>query len=140
MQSAELTIRQPQDGFVVINDCAFRDAEIGSIRVSAKGDLARANRGKFFDGVYYCYIRFGLIFENAQLRRAILSHGSVTIEMVRSEIEPDADGRVKSAGRFQLERAHFHREHIESLLFARDLGKRFADVPAGDRSLAAGIH
>src|SRR5439155_20445988 len=102
MQSAQFNVRQPHDGFVVINDCAFRDAEVGLICVSTKGDLARANRGKFLDGVYYCQIRFGLIFENAQLRRAILSYRSVTIKMVGSEIETDDYGGVKSAGRCQV--------------------------------------
>ena len=80
-----------------------------------------------------------LVIENAQLGRAIVSYGAITIEVVRSEIEPQAYRRTKCADRFQLERAHFNRQHVQRLLFARDLRKWLADVAASDRSLTAGI-
>src|SRR6266496_4945128 len=135
MQAAQFAVCQPQDRFVVIKDRAFRDTEVRLIDISTKRDLARANRGKFFDGVYHCHVGVGLIFENAQLGRAIISHGAITVEMVRSEVEPKADGWMKGADRFQLERAHFNSEHIEWLLFPRHFRKRFANISASNRSL-----
>ena len=36
------------------------------------------NRWKFFNGVYDCHVGFGLIFENAQLGRAIITASSDT--------------------------------------------------------------
>src|SRR6266478_3008601 len=139
MQAAQFVVRQPQDRFVVIKDRAFRDTEVRLIDISTKRDLARTNRGKFFDRIYHCYVGVGLIFENAQLGRAIISHGTITVEMVGSEVQPEADGWMKGFDRFQLERAHLNREHIEWPPFPRHFGKRFADVPASSRLLAAGI-
>ena len=40
---------------------------------------------------------------------------------------------------FELKRAHFNGEHVELFLLARHLGKRFADIAAGDCLLAASI-
>src|SRR6266516_1030302 len=123
----------------MVNNRTIRKLEIRLIGVRAKGDLARANRGKFFDSVYDCHVGIGLIFENAQLGRAIISHGAITVEMVGSEVQPEADGWMKGFDRFQLERAHLNREYIEWLPFPRHFGKRFANVPASNRSLTAGI-
>ena len=81
-----------------------------------------------------------MIFEDAQLSRAIISHGAITIEMVGSEVEPETDGRVKAADTFKLKRAHFNRKHVEWLLLARHFGKRFANISASDCSLTASIH
>src|SRR6516164_8219578 len=115
MQAAQFGIRQPQDRLVVIDDCALRDAEVRVIDISTKGDRARPDRWEFFNGVYYCHLSFGLIFENAQLGRAIIRHGAISVEMIGSEVEPETDGWVKGADRFQLERAHLHGEHLERL-------------------------
>jgi hypothetical protein len=80
-----------------------------------------------------------LVFENAQFSRAIFSYGAITIEVVRSEVQPEANQRTKSADPFELKRTHFDGEHVERLLFSRDFGERFANVAASDRSLPAGI-
>src|SRR5439155_15070338 len=92
-----------------------------------------------FRGVYDCNVLLGLILENAQLGRAVFRHRTIAIEMVRSEVEPEADRWTKCADRFKLKRAHFNREHIERLPFPRNLGKRFTNIPASDGSLTAGI-
>ena len=139
MQAAQFGVRQPQDRFVVIKDRAFRDTEVRLIDISTKRDLAQANRGKFFDGVYHCHVSVGLIFENAQLGRAIISHGAITIEMIGSEVEPETDRRVEGLDRLQLKRAHFDCEHVKWFVSACHLGQRFADVAASDCSLAAGV-
>src|SRR4029077_10669363 len=67
------------------------------------------------------------------------SDRAITIQVVGSEVEPEAYRRTKFADCFQLERAHFNRQHVQRLLFTRDLRKWLSDIAAGDRSLTAGI-
>jgi hypothetical protein len=88
-----------------------------------------SNCRKHFRGVDDGDILLGLIFENAQLGRAIFSDGAITIQMVGSEIEPEADRRTKCADRFQLERAHFNRQHVQRLLFTRDFESGLPMLP-----------
>src|SRR5206468_7374718 len=96
-------VRQTKHRLVLVNNRTIRKLEIRLIGVRAKGDLARANRGKFFDGVYHRHVGVGLIFENAQFGRAIIGHGTITIEMVGSEVKPKANGWAESTDSFQLE-------------------------------------
>src|SRR5205814_10070633 len=110
-----------------------------TIGIGAKRDRARADIRYFFYGIYDRHIGIGLIFKNAQVCRTILRYRAITIEMVRSEVEPETDGWMKGANRFQLERAHLHREHVECLLLAHLFGQRFPNISAGNRSLAASI-
>src|SRR4029077_13507811 len=123
----------------VINNRALRDAEVCLICISTKGDCARADRGEFFDCVYHCHVGFGLIFENAQLGRAIIRYRAIPIEMVGSEVEPESDGWAKGADCFELERAYLYGEHIERLLFARHFRKRLCNVSASERALSTVI-
>ncbi|KAG0505079.1 MAG: hypothetical protein Udaeo_15980 [Candidatus Udaeobacter sp.] len=109
------------------------------IGISTKSNPRWSNCRECFRGVDDSDILLGLIFENAQLGRAIFSDGAITIQVVGSEIEPEADRRTKFTDCFQLERAHFNRQHVQRLLFTRDLRKWFTDVAARDCSLAAGI-
>ena len=118
MQATQFYVRQRQDCLIVINDCALRHSEVCLIGISTKRDWARPNRGKLFDGVYHCHVRFGLIFKNAQFGRAIVRDGAISVQMVGGEVEPDADRGTKAADCFQLERTYFHREHVERLFFA----------------------
>ena len=122
-----------------MNNCAVREPEIGAIGVSTECDPARSNLGQRFSGVDDCDILLGLVFENAQLGRAVLSDRMITIEMVGSKVEPQTDRWAKPADCFQLKRAHFDRQHVEPLVFPHDFAKRFADVTASDCSLAAEI-
>src|SRR5947207_528797 len=99
----------------------------------------RSNFWQRFSRVDDCDILFGLVFENPQLGRAVVSDRAITIEMVGSEVEPETDRWAKRADCFQLKRAHFNREHVEQLLFTGNFGERFADVATSDCSLPAGI-
>src|SRR5204862_3914955 len=118
---------------------SFRESEVSTIGVGAKRDRARADARYSFASVHDCHIRIGLIFKNAQLGRAIFRYRAITIEMVRCEVKPETNGWMKGANRFQLERAHLYRKHVEWLLLARNFGQRFPNISAGNRSLPASI-
>ena len=111
-------------GCVSINDRAFGEPKIASIGIGAEGDRARSNRRQVFRAALTTATSsVGLIFENAQLGRAIFGDRAIAIEMVGSEVEPDADRRTKGADRFELERAHFDRQHVERSAFRARLRK-----------------
>src|SRR3954447_3816985 len=103
MQAAEFRFRQAQHDIAVINNRAFENAEISLIGISTESDLVRANCRQFVQSVYHRHIGVALIFKNAQLGGAIIGDGAITIEMVWSEIEPQADRRTKRANPFELE-------------------------------------
>ena len=139
MRATQFRIGQAQNGLVLINDRPIGEPEIGLIGISAEADFARSNFRKTFRCVDHCGIFLSLIFENAQLGRAIIGHGAITIEMIGSEVEPETDRRVEGLDRLQLKRAHFDCEHVKWFVSACHLGQRFADVAASDCSLAAGV-
>jgi hypothetical protein len=123
----------------LINDRAAFEPEIGLVGIGAESHSARRNFRERLAGVYDRDVIGCLVFENPQLGGAVFGNGGITIEMVGSEIEPDADRRSKRPDGFELEGTDFHGEDIEIAIFERDFAKRFADVAAGDRALAARI-
>ena len=96
-------------------------------------------RRQIFGDVDYRGVVRGLVFENAQLGFPVFADRAITIEMVGREVEPDADLGMKIADRFELKRTDLHRQHGKVFILARRFDERFADVPAGDGALAAGV-
>ena len=139
VRAAQLRLRHPQDRRVLINDRSALESEIGPVGVSAKGHRARRNFRQRLAGVHNRDVVARLVFENPQLGCAIFGHGRITIEMVGSEVEPDADRRSKRPDGFELKRTYFNGEDIEIAIFERDFTERFADVAASDRALATGV-
>src|SRR5439155_11709611 len=139
MQATQFRVGQPQNGLVSINDRPFGETKVRLINIRTKRDGAGANPGHFFNRINNCNIGGGLIFENAQLSRAIIGHGAITIEMIGREVKPETDRWAKAADSFQLKRADLERQHIEWSLFPCNFGERFADVAASDCSLAAEV-
>ena len=139
-EPAQLRVSHAEDGLTFINDRPPSDKRKSArLRIGAESNPGWSNCRKRFRGIDDRDILLGLIFENAQLRRAIFRDRAITIEVVGSEVQPDADRRPECPDGFELERAHFNCQHIERLFFQRDFTKRLADVAAGDRALAAGI-
>src|SRR5215470_11678662 len=97
MQPAELRVRQAQDRLIFIKDCGIRYPEIGAIGIGAESNPGWSNCRKGFRSVHDRDILLGLIFENAQLGGSILSDGAITIQVVGSEVEPEAYRRAKCA-------------------------------------------
>src|SRR5262245_4978837 len=121
MKPRQLCICQAEDRLIFINDCALRQPEISAVGISAESNAAWSNGRKRFCSVNDRYVLLGLVFENAQLSRAIFGDGAITIQMVGSKVEPEAYRRAKGPNGFQLERAHFNRQHVKRLFFPRDL-------------------
>src|SRR5262249_43286561 len=88
MQTAQLGVSQAQNRLIAINDGAVRKPEISAIGISAESDTARSNFRKYLCSIDDRDILLGLIFENTQLSRPILSDRTITIQVVRSEVEP----------------------------------------------------
>ena len=139
VRAAQFGIGQTQNDLVLINNRSLREPEIGLIGVGAEGDLARPNVRQTFRRVDHRDIFRRLIFKNAQLGRAIIRDGAITIEMIGSEVEPETYRWPESLDRLQLERTHFYREHIELLFFPRHFRERLTNVSAGNCPLAARV-
>ena len=113
VRAAQFRVRHPEDRRVLINDRSAFEAKIRLVRVGAEGDRPRRDFRQRFAGIDDRDVIRRLIFKNAQLGRAIFRDRAIAIEMVRGKIQPDADRRPEGPNGFELERAHFHREHIE---------------------------
>ena len=139
MRAAQLRVRHAEDRRVLINDRSAFQAEIRLVRVRAEGNHPRRDFRQYLAGIDHRNVIRRLIFKNAQLRHAIFGDRAIAIEMVRGKIQPNADRRPEGPDGFELERAHFHGEHIEVVLLQRDFAKWLPDVAASNGALAARI-
>jgi len=78
-----------------------------------------------------------LIFKMRSLAARYSDTGDKTIEMVRSEVKPEADGRMKVRKSFQLEGAHFDRLAHQTVASARPLRKAVSQYFTGNGSHGA---
>ena len=102
----------PQIGRLHIEQELFPMKDFGSVskgQVSSwightEGDWARLERGKLRPMLHDRPILCGLVQEDPQLSIPVFRHRGITVEMVRTEIEPECDLGPEGTDCFQLKR------------------------------------
>src|SRR5690242_9903366 len=91
--------------------------------IGTEGDDPCAESRKLIAEVDYRPIVLRLIFKNPDLRRVVLVHGRIAIEMVGSKVQPDRRMRAKALDGLELERRDLEHHDVQLTALLNSCGK-----------------
>src|ERR1700724_4162638 len=106
MAPGQPSLFQAKDRLILEMNHVLTADKVGIITVGAERHPPSLQRRKRILGIEDREIVFSLLFEDSELRRAVFLKTGVTVKVVRREVEPYRDSRMKSRNGFQLESAY----------------------------------